>query len=192
MVSSSSQNLHSLPFNSWHDIRLYSIYGSPFPQWRLSNCFSLKKYPCPGTELFWLLVTPRYSIAEILPCGIGESSIRRHTSSATAHAFFPMTLLLCASSSDVERDWTSTLESLCRRGYVSNTSGYFCHGGSGGRVRCFRVGICEGSYINPFWEVGGPRFFSQKISKIPRPTPHPPSIKNVPSLMCLCACNRKK
>ena len=50
-------------------------------------------------------------------------------------------------------------------------------GGVGGRIRCFCVGICEGSCINPFWEVRGPRLFSQKISKIPRPTP---PIKNVP------------
>ena len=49
----------------------------------------------------------------------------------------------------------------------------------GGGVRCFCVGTCEGSCINPFWEVRGPRLFSQKISKIPRPTP---PIKNVPSL----------
>ena len=42
------------------------------------------------------------------------------------------------------------------------------------RVRCFCVGIFEGSCINPFWEVGGPRLFPQKISKIPRPTPPPP------------------
>ena len=41
---------------------------------------------------------------------------------------------------------------------------------SGGRVRCFCVSICEGSCINPFWEVGRPRIFSQKISKIPLPT----------------------
>ena len=53
--------------------------------------------------------------------GAEESSIRRHTSSATAHAF--MTLLLCASNSYVERDLTSSSESLCRRRYVSNTSG---------------------------------------------------------------------
>ena len=52
-------------------------------------------------------------------------------------------------------------------------------GGGGGRVRCFCVGICEGSCINPFWEERGPRLSSQKISKIPRPTP---PIKNVPSL----------
>ena len=38
-----------------------TIKSSPFSQWRLSNCSSLEKYPCPGTELFWLLVTPRYS-----------------------------------------------------------------------------------------------------------------------------------
>ena len=50
-------------------------------------------------------------------------------------------------------------------------SGYFCLGGGGGRVRCFFIGICEGSCINSFWEVGGPQLFSQKISKIPRPTP---------------------
>ena len=43
---------------------------------------------------------------------------------------------------------------------MSNTSGYFCLGGGGGRVRC------EGSCINPFWEVGWPRLFSQKISKL--------------------------
>ena len=48
-----------------------------------------------------------------------------------------------------------------------------------GRVRCFCVGIFEGSCINPFWEVGGSRFFSQKISKIPRL--NPPPIKDVPS-----------
>ena len=63
-----------------------------------------------------------------------------------------------------------------------NTSGYFCLGGGGGRVRCFCLGICEGSCTNPFWEVGGPRLFLQKISKIPRPTPLP-AIKNVPSLI---------
>ena len=39
-----------------------------------------------------------------------------------------------------------------------------------GRFRCC-VRICEGSCINPFWEVGRPRLFSQKIFKIPRPTP---------------------
>ena len=48
-----------------------------------------------------------------------------------------------------------------------------------GRVRCFCVGIFEGSCINPFWEVGGSRFFSQKISKIHRL--NPPPIKDVPS-----------
>ena len=48
-----------------------------------------------------------------------------------------------------------------------------------GRVRCFCVGIFEGSCINPFWEVGGSRFFSQKIPKIPRL--NPPPIKDVPS-----------
>ena len=47
------------------------------------------------------------------------------------------------------------------------------------RVRCFCVGICEGSCINPFWEERGPRLSSQKISKIPRPTP---PIKILPSL----------
>ena len=45
----------------------------------------------------------------------------------------------------------------------------------------FLLGISEGSCINPFQEVGGPRLFSPKNSKIPRLTPHPP-IKNVPSL----------
>ena len=44
------------------------------------------------------------------------------------------------------------------------TSGYFCRGGGGERVRCFCVRICEGSCINPFWEMEGPRSFSQKIS----------------------------
>ena len=48
-----------------------------------------------------------------------------------------------------------------------------------GRVRCFCMGIFEGSCINPFWEVGGSRFFSQKISEIPRL--NPPPIKDVPS-----------
>ena len=42
--------------------------------------------------------------------------------------------------------------------------------GGGGRVRCFCLGISGGSCINPFQEVGGPRLFSQKNSKIPRPT----------------------
>ena len=49
----------------------------------------------------------------------------------------------------------------------------------GGRVRCFCVGIFEGSCIYPFWEVGGSRFFLQKVSKIPRL--NPPPIKDVPS-----------
>ena len=49
------------------------------------------------------------------------------------------------------------------------------------RVRCFCLGICEGSCINRTWEVGGPRLSLQKNSKIPRPTPSP-LIKNVPSL----------
>ena len=82
------------------------IYNSPFSQRGLSNVSSFKKYPCPGTELFRLLVTSRYSLsaqgcrktdflvgrpknAEIYPRGAGESSIRRHT----------VTLTLCASSS---------------------------------------------------------------------------------------------
>ena len=38
----------------------------------------------------------------------------------------------------------------------------FCLGGGGGRVRCFCVVTCEGSCINPFWYVRGPRLFSQK------------------------------
>ena len=42
--------------------------------------------------------------------------------------------------------------------------------GGAGRVRCFCLGISGGSCINPFLEVGGPRLFSQKNSKIPRPT----------------------
>ena len=42
---------------------------------------------------------------------------------------------------------------------------------SRGRVRCFCLGISEGSCINPFQEMGGPRLFSHKNSKIPRPTP---------------------
>ena len=36
-------------------------------------------------------------------------------------------------------------------------------------VRCFHVGVCEGSCINPFQEVGGPQLFSPKIFKIPWP-----------------------
>ena len=40
-----------------------------------------------------------------------------------------------------------------------------------------------GSCINWMWEMGGPRLFSQNISKIPRSNPSPPPpIKNVPSL----------
>ena len=50
-------------------------------------------------------------------------------------------------------------------------SAYFCLGGGGGRVRCFYVGICEGSCIKLFLEEGGLRLFSPKVSKIPRPTP---------------------
>ena len=58
-------------------------------------------------------------------------------------------------------------------------------GGGGGGDRCFCLGISEGSCINPFQEVGGPRLFSQKNSKIPRPTPPPPPpIKTV-----LCITN---
>ena len=33
------------------------------------------------------------------------------------------------------------------------------------RVRCFCLGISEGSCINPFQEVVGPRLFRQKILK---------------------------
>ena len=44
------------------------------------------------------------------------------------------------------------------------TSGYFCLGGGGERVRCFCLGICEGSCINRTWEVGGPRLSLQKLS----------------------------
>ena len=40
--------------------------------------------------------------------------------------------------------------------------------GGGGRVRCFCLGFSEGSCITPFQEVGGPRLFAQKNSKIPR------------------------
>ena len=57
--------------------------------------------------------------------------------------------------------------------------------GRGRRVRCFCLGISEGSCINPFQKVGGPQLFSQKNSKLPRPTRPPPplpTIKNVPSL----------
>ena len=42
---------------------------------------------------------------------------------------------------------------LCEQHYQSVifTSGYFCLGGARGRVRCFCLGICEGSCINPIW-----------------------------------------
>ena len=40
-----------------------------------------------------------------------------------------------------------------------------------GRVRCFCLGIYEESCINPIWNVGGPRLFWPKISKISRPIP---------------------
>ena len=44
----------------------------------------------------------------------------------------------------------------------------------------FCVGICEGSCINPFWEVGRLRLFSKTFLKYPDPTPlPPPQIKNV-------------
>ena len=42
-----------------------------------------------------------------------------------------------------------------------------------GRLTCFSFTIYEGSCINPIWEVGGPRRFWPKISKIPQPTPPP-------------------
>ena len=50
-------------------------------------------------------------------------------------------------------------DTLCELHFslVIFTSGYICLGGGGG-------GICEESHINPFWEVGGLRLFSQKIS----------------------------
>ena len=135
-------------------------------------------------SLLSLLLLAHFHLGKVLNCGTGGSSIRRHTSSATAHTFFPMTLLLCASSSDVERDLTSSSESPCRRlcesGQLISLPVIFCLGGGGGRVRCFCVGICEGSCINPFCEVGGPRLFSQKISKIPRPTPPPHKKRTFP------------
>ena len=89
------------------------------------------------------------------------------------------------------------LTTLCadERGYMSNISSllfslpfiFVLDRSGGGRVRCFCLGISEGSCINPFQEVGGPRLFSPKNSKIPRAHPRPPpppspTIKNVPSL----------
>ena len=66
-----------------------------------------------------------------------------------------------------------------RSGYVSNTSGklfslpvIFVLEEVEGRVRCFCVGICEGSCMR----------FSQKMSKVPQPIPPLPyPIKNLPS-----------
>ena len=49
-----------------------------------------------------------------------------------------------------------------------------------GEGQIFCIGICEGSCINPFWEVGGPRFFSQNFLKYTDDPP--PPIKNVPSV----------
>ena len=53
---------------------------------------------------------------------------------------------------------------LCKQHFrsVIFTSGYFCLGGGGRRVRSFRLGICEGSCINRTWGVGGPRLSLQK------------------------------
>ena len=39
--------------------------------------------------------------------------------------------------------------------------------GRGRRVRCFCLGISEGSCINQFQKVGGPQLFSQKNCKLP-------------------------
>ena len=96
-----------------------------------------------------------------------------------------------------EQPHATQLTTLCEdeRGYMSNTSSLLFSlpaifvldrlrekegGGGGRRVRCFCLGISEGSCINPFQEVGGPRLFSQKNSRYLGP-PLPP-IKNVPSL----------
>ena len=56
---------------------------------------------------------------------------------------------------------------LCLRGYVSNNSGQlfsfpviFALEVGEGQIPF--LGICEGSRINPIWEVGGARVFSQK------------------------------
>ena len=85
------------------------------------------------------------------------------------------------------------LTTLCadQRGYMSNTSSLlfsvpviFVLDRQGGRVRCFSLGISEGSCINPFQEVAeGHDFFRLIILKYPgSPPPPPPPIKNVPSL----------
>ena len=138
------------------------------PNW--SNWFSIKL-------IFWSENMKTEKCWNIPPWHWGVVNSKTHFLSNSPR-IFSMTLLLCASSSDVERDLTSSSESPCRR-LVIFTSGYFCLGGGGGRVRCFCVGISEGSCINPFWEVGGPRLFSPKFRKYPNP---PPPIKNVPSL----------
>ena len=63
-----------------------------------------------------------------------------------------------------------------RRGYVS-TSGYFCPGGDGwgggGGSDAFVQVFVKGHALIQSGKWKGHEFFSQKISKIPRPTPPP-------------------
>ena len=76
-----------------------------------------------------------------------------------------------------------------RHGYVSNTSCQLfpllvilscCRWG---RVRCFCLGIYEGSCINQKWE--GHNFFGQKFLKYPDPPP-PPQLKTYLPLFIYC------
>ena len=49
-----------------------------------------------------------------------------------------------------------------------------------GKVINILLGISEGSCINPFQGVGGPRLFSQKILKYPSPAPPPNKKRTFP------------
>ena len=72
----------------------------------------------------------------------------------------------------------TALTRLCGQHFrpVTFSFGYFSLGGGKGRAKCLCLGTCEGSCINPIWEEGGPRLFSQK-KFLKYPDPPPPNKK---------------
>ena len=126
-------------------------------------------------------------------CSIWPHEILAFTTSAfpsfyTSYSLYPFSKHIAHFQVFTVQSHTTQLSALCADtlcelhfNLVIFTSGYFCLGGGGGRIRCFCVGICEESYINPFFFAKN--FLNTPIPP-PPPLPPPPPNKNVPSNHC--------
>ena len=120
----------------------------------------------------------RQTATTAISCSIWPHEILAFTTSAfpsfyTSYSLYPFSKHIAHFQVFTVQSHATQLTALCADtlcelyfSLVIFTSGYICLGGGGGRIRCFCVGICEESYINPF-------FFRKKFLKYPDPTPSP-------------------